>query len=866
MQVNLQTFKELLQVAFFDNNNNKRQQAETFIYQLKDTQLELVFNLCAQIMTNLETPSPLRQAAAQLLKNYMRLFLNSCPTWSLVPQPTQIFVKQSCLSLLVDKQLELRRAGANVIGEICAHDIPKGLWPEIIRNLVHNCTIGDLQIRTSALMTLGYICEGLKSVPSSGINVQDTQTILIGICSGMDKNQNQDADTTVYAIKALRDALSFMCEQFAEINIRNYIWGLLFEQMISNNVVIREIALQTVIDFSRITFSFLPQYAPRLLETTLVSFQADTPIAVPAIEIWSQIAQEIQQNDKSIDQQVLTQTINLLYQFLTEKCQIFLMPLLSNLLITDGDINEGEQFAQLSRQQSSYKLISMILDITQQAAHQILMTFIGNTINHQDPKFRNAACLAFAALSEGEQKESARKILFENVARFAELINDPVHSVSIAALHTLARVAESYPEALINNGRSQQILATIVNTFGCPVKYLLVPVWVIVFLTDSMSKFEGSFLWTNKHQVLSSLAQVAVRADIKDSDLSIIDAAFMGILNIIYTIQDPNSSKQYLTQFMTQIKATFTLSGNRMQHLQSGLLSCIHGCLVRLKAIDLSENEVSDIIQVCMSGQIVQKQDVFYVFAGVAQCLRLQFAPYAAKCLEIISPSLQDSQDADTFKAALFCLSDIARAMDVQFAPYKKILDYLNELILNPGFNRELKLHIYNTLADVLIAVKDECFVYVQNFKKVLHLGMSGCVQLSYTNDINQIDYAERLKEALVGFYQCILHTFCDQNKPHPDLEDTIAPMFQFIQQVCDKSLKPTIEFAKSCINVVFDVANFYHYSKALMPEIKQYITSDFIRQLLQVLNNYRKDKEYAESVDFALEILKYKYNFKLDF
>lgn len=77
--------------------------------------------------------------------------------------------------------------------------------------------------------------------------------------------------------------------------------------------------------------------------------------------------------------------------------------------------------------------------------------------------------------------------------------------------------------------------------------------------------------------------------------------------------------------------------------------------------------------------------------------------------------------------------------MDVQFAPYKKILDYLNELILvnfyiiyqNPSFNRELKLHIYNTLADVLIAVKDECFVYVQNFKKVLHLGMSGCLQLS---------------------------------------------------------------------------------------------------------------------------------------
>lgn len=154
--------------------------------------------------------------------------------------------------------------------------------------------------------------------------------------------------------------------------------------------------------------------------------------------------------------------------------------------------------------------------------------------------------------------------------------------------------------------------------------------------------------------------------------------------------------------------------------------------------------------------------------------------------------------------------------MDTQFAPYKKILDYLNELILNPQFNRELKLHIYNTLSDVMISVKEEAFVYANSFKSVLQLGMSGCLQLSYTYDINSTDYAERLKEALMGFYQCLLHTFCDANKPHPDLEETIVPIFGFIQKVCDKKLKPTVEFAKQCINVIFDIANFYQFSKAM--------------------------------------------------
>lgn len=39
-----------------------------------------------------------------------------------------------------------------------------------------------------------------------------------------------------------------------------------------------------------------------------------------------------------------------------------------------------------------------------------------------------------------------------------------------------------------------------------------------------------------KFTILSHLASTSVRSDIKDSEIAVIDTAFMGVLNIIYTI------------------------------------------------------------------------------------------------------------------------------------------------------------------------------------------------------------------------------------------------------------------------------------------------------------------------------------------
>lgn len=49
------------------------------------------------------------------------------------------------------------------ISEICAVELPRQEWPEIINNLVANSEKPDQEIKMSAVMTLGFICESLRS-------------------------------------------------------------------------------------------------------------------------------------------------------------------------------------------------------------------------------------------------------------------------------------------------------------------------------------------------------------------------------------------------------------------------------------------------------------------------------------------------------------------------------------------------------------------------------------------------------------------------------------------------------------------------------------------------------------------------------
>jgi importin subunit beta-1 len=113
------------------------------------------------------------------------------------------------LTNLIATDPSIKRASSNCISEICAVELPRKEWPDIISNLVNNTNNEQIEIKKAAMMTLGYICEALQRVAKNTIESSEMEKILYGICLGL-KLEEPNEEIRLIAIKALQDSLLFM--------------------------------------------------------------------------------------------------------------------------------------------------------------------------------------------------------------------------------------------------------------------------------------------------------------------------------------------------------------------------------------------------------------------------------------------------------------------------------------------------------------------------------------------------------------------------------------------------------------------------------------------------------------------------------
>lgn len=66
--------------------------------------------------------------------------------------------------------------------------------------------------------------------------------------------------------------------------------------------------------------------------------------------------------------------------------------------------------------------------------------------------------------------------------------------------------------------------------------------------------------------------------------LSLIDSAFMGIMHIMYSLASPEECKSYLVEYVKQLKLIAGIEKSRREHIESGLLTCLHACLVKMNS------------------------------------------------------------------------------------------------------------------------------------------------------------------------------------------------------------------------------------------------------------------------------------------
>lgn len=107
---------------------------------------------------------------------------------------------------------------SQVIAKVAGIELPKKLWPELIRSLLSNIHQLPVHVKQATLETLGYLCE---EVSSDAMEQKHVNRILTAVIHGM--NVSEVNEVRLAATRALYNALGFARENFNNDVERDYI-------------------------------------------------------------------------------------------------------------------------------------------------------------------------------------------------------------------------------------------------------------------------------------------------------------------------------------------------------------------------------------------------------------------------------------------------------------------------------------------------------------------------------------------------------------------------------------------------------------------------------------------------------------------
>lgn len=107
-------------------------------------------------------------------------------------------VKQAMLANLVSHSSLVRKQVGSAIATIASIEIPRREWLDLIPNLCDNSVNEDIDIRSAALETLGFICEELSP---DDLNNELKNKIVLALTTNINSDPKFQK-TTSLAVKA----------------------------------------------------------------------------------------------------------------------------------------------------------------------------------------------------------------------------------------------------------------------------------------------------------------------------------------------------------------------------------------------------------------------------------------------------------------------------------------------------------------------------------------------------------------------------------------------------------------------------------------------------------------------------------------
>lgn len=238
-------------------------------------------------------------------------------------------------------------------------------------------------------------------------------------------------------------------------------------------------------------------------------------------------------------------------------------------------------------------------------------------------------------------------------------------------------------------------------------------------------------------------------------------------------------------------------------------------------------------------------EDAFATVGALANALEADFNKYLEAFAPFLFTALGSYEDWQVGQAAVYVVSDIARAVGESLSPYaERIMVALIDILRSPVIHRSVKPNAIAAMGEVALAIGPNFVPFLQTIMEILSQAGSMSAQ---ANDVTLIEFVWAMREAIVDAFIGIMNGL--KSNPQP-FQGYVGGIMHFLAG-CYADEERTDQFTTSALGLIGDFGDTY--KSAVRDELMQEWVQQAIAYGRQrgASRSAKKNAAYAAKVSY---------------
>ena len=854
-------------------DENQRSLGMNALNNLAQQNLSSFLTILGTILSNESKDPKIRILSAIVIKNSLLYSEDYRKKWKTeISKEEKDKIKLLILSTLASSQKNIRTMAGTVISSICKIDTPiTETWPDLLPSLTNNAFNEDINMKLSAIETLGYVCEELNMKSIDSANVDKIMNALI---QNLIKGENTK-QVILQLLKALSYAIRLAQKNFENKNERNIIMNSIFQigdKYQTDEDVIEKIAMLFIEMLSISSYyDYIEEFFLQIMKFSFGIFdkykESNEKLALFALEIILSVGDE--------------EVSRINYDFIN-------LNKIGNGNYTLDKKNRG-YFNKISPELQ--KLIEQNVKLPDD--------------DNEDSWNISNACLKILNLMSQLADSNTMHKFYENLSNEIKKNNQGQNDINL--LNNRAKIWLLLGSCILNSN-IYLIFDDIRQNISMPLKksasYIILKVTkeipkmfdssrlgkIIELLSAEIKASQDNIYMANLCRSLQNLIKCYGDLETNKSSSSL-SPYFEIILNNLFVGAEQDiknyqaSAKTTLSRFMT-IGTLIEYSSHDKQFQISQIIKQF------LIQIESTQNNIDTMIK---AG--IDKETIFQIQEYYFSLLQKLFNKYKTKIELDFADKIWQLTEAlfkyrqTVFDEANLAMSALARNMGETFEPiFKKYYPYveysikyysnnslsksglvsLMHCIISVQKNIDKTKDIISTLIDVCVSNEVEkknktiaisiigyvamfegtnFSIYIDPVMKLLFSAAQMGFNLGYNIDEELIEFVKTLRFQIIQTFTCLEMTF--NNKENNILNSYMKDIFEFLKSCINDTKIQNLEILKSILSLINDLFGIYG------SQFKELCNENFAAGFIKLIQGYFTNKQMDPDIEQNIEILK---------